>query len=635
MSPDFAPAGNRPGAEALILGTFSAMQIEQLGPYRIGRKLGKGGMGSVYEAVDDVSGQRAAVKALAPQLAMAEGFRERFEAEIESLKKLQHEGIVRLLGYGEHDGVLFYSMELVDGPSLEQEINRGRRFDWNETLGIAVQVCRALKHAHDHGVVHRDIKPANLLLAADGRVKIADFGIARLFGATQLTTAGGVLGTADYMSPEQADGRAVTDRCDQYSLGSVMYALLAGRPPFRAKSMPEMLQLQRFAAPEPVRRYAPHTPEQLDRLIKQLLSKEPAERFPNVLVLSRHMEAMQKALSRPARSSIEEPLAAQRGVAPEPLDATAVFHEDATLSPDDLDLQPLDTTDSGVYSAPTLSEDAVGMSATPDGQLPSVAVVAPTRTTTTAPGRTRFTTVDEDARRRQEGERSQRWVIAVQLLLLAASVACLGWFGWWLTRPASADALYGEIISHVDVEGGADDLRPVAGEIARFLELYPDDPRSDDVRSYQQDLELQRRARQLRRGIRGAEDDHPVAQVFAEAMRLKTSDPGRSAALLEQLLALYPTEGQAAGQLSDPQRNDLQLARLELENLRKSLQEQAVEQLPQLNERLATARRLESAAPAQAAAIYRALVDLYGTAPWATPVVRQAQERLQYLDAAR
>jgi serine/threonine-protein kinase len=132
-----------------------------------------------------------------------------------------------------------------------------------------------LKHAHDHGVVHRDIKPANLLLAEDGRIKIADFGIARLFGGNQLTTVGGVLGTADYMSPEQADGRSVSEKCDQYSLGGVLYALLTGQPPFHAKSMPEMLQLQRFAEPVPVRRYAPDTPEQLDRLILQLLAKEP------------------------------------------------------------------------------------------------------------------------------------------------------------------------------------------------------------------------------------------------------------------------------------------------------------------------------------------------------------------------
>jgi serine/threonine-protein kinase len=263
------------------------MQLTRLGPYEIGKPLGKGGMGSVYAATDTHTGDRVAVKALTPHLAMADGFRERFEAEIESLKTLRHEGIVRLFGYGEQDGVLFYSMELVDGVSLEDELKAGRRFNWREVSNIAIQLSLALKHAHDHGIVHRDIKPANILLYHEDRVKLADFGIARLFGTTQLTTAGGVLGTADYMSPEQADGRPVTARCDQYSLGGVMYALLAGRPPFRAKSLPQMLQLQRFAKPEPVRRYAPDTPEQLERVIMQLLSKNPSERYPNTQVICR------------------------------------------------------------------------------------------------------------------------------------------------------------------------------------------------------------------------------------------------------------------------------------------------------------------------------------------------------------
>src|SRR5688572_2740109 len=276
------------------------MQITRLGPYEIGEPLGKGGMGSVYAATNSQTGDRVAVKALTPHLAMADGFRERFEAEIESLKILRHEGIVRLYGYGEQDGVLFYSMELVEGVSLEDELKAGRRFNWREVTSIAIQLSLALKHAHDHGIVHRDIKPANILLYGDDRVKLADFGIARLFGTTQLTTAGGVLGTADYMSPEQADGRPVTARCDQYSLGGVMYALLAGRPPFLAKNLPQMLQLQRFAKPEPVRRYAPNTPEQLERVIMQLLSKNPAERFPNTQVLARHLQAMVNALSRPA-----------------------------------------------------------------------------------------------------------------------------------------------------------------------------------------------------------------------------------------------------------------------------------------------------------------------------------------------
>ncbi|MEM1303860.1 MAG: serine/threonine-protein kinase, partial [Planctomycetota bacterium] len=284
-------------------------QPEQLGPYRIESVLGKGGMGRVYRATHADSGDAVAIKALSPQLAMNDGFIERFRSEIESLRLLRHASIVRLLGYGQEGDTLFYAMELVDGPSLEDEVRQGRRFDWREVTDIATQLCRALKHAHDHGVIHRDIKPANILLAPSGKVKLADFGIARLFGGSQLTVAGGVIGTADYMAPEQVAGAAVTAQCDQYSLGGVMYALLAGRPPFQAKSLPEMLQLQRYADPEPVRRFAPDTPKQLEQAIAQMLHKAPEERFPNTLVLAKHLEAMRLALSRRpfAEASTDEP----------------------------------------------------------------------------------------------------------------------------------------------------------------------------------------------------------------------------------------------------------------------------------------------------------------------------------------
>ncbi|NIP87375.1 MAG: protein kinase, partial [Planctomycetales bacterium] len=117
--------------------------------------------------------------------------------------------------------------------------------------------------------IHRDIKPGNLLWGSDSVIKLTDFGIARLFGNTGLTSEGGVLGTAEYMAPEQADGRRVTHHCDLYSLGGVLYALLAGRPPFQAKSMLEMLQMQRYSQPEPVRRYAHEAPAELERIISQ------------------------------------------------------------------------------------------------------------------------------------------------------------------------------------------------------------------------------------------------------------------------------------------------------------------------------------------------------------------------------
>lgn len=275
------------------------MEFHQLGPYRITRRLGRGGMGAVFEGVDDATGQTAAVKILSPVLAGDPGFRDRFEAEIETLKKLRHPNIVRLFGWGEEEGHLFYSMELVHGANLEQELRNGRRFTWREVTDLGLRLCKALKHAHDRGVIHRDIKPANLMLTPEGDLKLSDFGIAKLFGNTGMTVDGGVLGTAEYMSPEQADGRPVTSRCDLYSVGGVFYALLAGRPPFRAKTLPEMLQLQRFAAAEPVRRYAPDTPEELEQIVAQLLEKDPERRIPNALVLGRRLAAMARGLSLP------------------------------------------------------------------------------------------------------------------------------------------------------------------------------------------------------------------------------------------------------------------------------------------------------------------------------------------------
>ncbi len=236
------------------------MQLEQLGPYKVGRRLGRGGMGTVFEAINEQNDQPAAIKVLNPHLADEEGFRERFEIEIETLKKLRHPNIVRLYGFGVQDGHSYYAMELVRGKTLEEELQAGRRFDWRETTQAGIKLCRALKHAHDAGVIHRDLKPANIIMPDDGDVKLTDFGIARLFGNTRLTSDGGLIGTAEYMSPEQAEGKRVNHQADLYSLGCVLFAMLAGRPPFRSKSLPEMLELQRRADPPPVSRVCPTCP---------------------------------------------------------------------------------------------------------------------------------------------------------------------------------------------------------------------------------------------------------------------------------------------------------------------------------------------------------------------------------------
>ena len=136
--------------------------IKRLGPYLIDEVVGQGAMGLVFSARHDETSERAAIKVLAPTIANDEKFRERFIAEIESLKQLNHPNIVRLFGYGEHEGHLYYSMELVEGTNLEEELSAGRRFNWRDVTQIGIDVSRALKHAHDHGVIHRDLKPANL-----------------------------------------------------------------------------------------------------------------------------------------------------------------------------------------------------------------------------------------------------------------------------------------------------------------------------------------------------------------------------------------------------------------------------------------------------------------------------------------
>ncbi|TWU21262.1 serine/threonine protein kinase [Bythopirellula polymerisocia] len=631
------------------------MKIEKLGPYRIERQIGKGGMGAVYEATyagpGQAAGTRVAVKALSPQLAMAEGFRERFEAEIDSLKKLKHEGIVRLYGYGEEEGMLFYSMELVEGTSLEEEINSGRRFNWQETLSIGTQICRALKHAHDHGVVHRDIKPANLLLTKEGHIKIADFGIARLFGGTQLTTAGGVLGTADYMSPEQADGRPVTEKCDQYSLGGVLFALLAGRPPFRAKTMPEMLQMQRFAEPEPVQRYAPDTPDQLSRLIQQLLSKEPEERFPNVLVLGRHMEAMQKALSRPPQS--ETKLAELSESDNSELDpptrqpnSTSAISTDATSDvarPEYLDMDGIDLSNSGdLFEAPTIAQpepitpDAPAVKSDPAPVDP----VVPAR-----PTQTRFTTLDDEIRQRQHLEEDDshlslvaRW--AALILLLGTIV----WLGWSLTRPPTADDLFDTITATIDREGD-NDLRSISFELAEFVDRFPDDPRAAEVAGHLEQLEYQKFARQARSRNRFSGEDEmgPIEQLYLQAIEISAENPARGEQLLADLIALFdPTDETAEGanpsasevsSLSEGHRQWLVLARQELVRLQELNREIAENQLPALQEQLRLAATIAARSPARAARMYRAFINLYDNEPWAADLVAEANQALAALSS--
>jgi len=269
--------------------------LERLGPYRILRQIGRGGMGTVYEGVDLASGQPAAVKLLSAELARHAGFRDRFEAEIEALRKLHHPNIVQLIGFGQQEDQWFYAMELVSGSSLEELLGRGRTFEWHEVAEIGIETCRGLRHAHDRGIIHRDIKPGNLLVELDGHVKLSDFGIARLFGSLRAVGPGGVVGTAEYMAPEQAANPAGVDqRADIYALGCTLYFLLTGGPVYPGRSAMEKLLAHRKQPVPSLKVRFPDAPDWLDLAFQKMIAKNPAERYASMEEVCRALQPVRK-----------------------------------------------------------------------------------------------------------------------------------------------------------------------------------------------------------------------------------------------------------------------------------------------------------------------------------------------------
>ena len=271
------------------------MANRKLGPYNLSDVLGRGGMGTVYRACHNETGEVCAVKALAPSFAEDDHFRSRFESEIQALLKLDHPNIVRLIGFGQEKGNLYFAMELVEGQSLFHRQRDGHRFDWREVLSIGKDIAKGLRHAHDRGIIHRDLKPGNLLRSESGIIKITDFGIAKSFGASQITGTN-ILGTMDFMSPEQAQGEPVTMRSDLYSLGTVMFTLLVGRPPFVSNSVEESVRNLTSAAPPAVSDFVPDVPDEMSDLILKLMAKRPGDRIATALALLHKIDEIEKKL---------------------------------------------------------------------------------------------------------------------------------------------------------------------------------------------------------------------------------------------------------------------------------------------------------------------------------------------------
>src|SRR5437773_8714009 len=263
------------------------------GRYKILRKLGAGGMANVYLAEDQELGRRVAIKILNERHANDEQFVERFRREAKNAAGLSHPNIVSIFDRGLAEGTYYIAMEYLDGRTLKELLVRNGPTPVPIAIDYARQILSALSFAHRNGIVHRDIKPHNIVVGTDGRLKVTDFGIARS-GASQMTEAGSIVGTAQYLSPEQARGAPVDPRSDLYSLGIVLYEMLTGQVPFTGDTPVEIAMKHLSQIPEPPSELRSEVPHELDAIVMRALAKDPDQRYTSA-------EEMDADLARVAR----------------------------------------------------------------------------------------------------------------------------------------------------------------------------------------------------------------------------------------------------------------------------------------------------------------------------------------------
>jgi serine/threonine-protein kinase len=519
------------------------MHPQQVGPYSIVSRLGHGGMGAVYEAVEPRSGKAVAIKVLAAHLADDAGVRSRFETEIATLKSLQHPGIVQLLAYGEDDGQPYFAMELVRGQALDKLLRGGRHFTWRETVTVAAAVTRALKVAHDSGAIHRDLKPANLLVPDKGTladVKLADFGIAKFFGASSHTAAGNVVGTAEYMAPEQAAGKPVDARADIYSLGLVMFAMLTGKPPFRAGHYTEVMRMQQATPPPRLTTLLPDLPEPVDRLIQKMLAKNPAGRPASALALGRLLETVEGAITAElaaAKPVVVAPAVDANRTAP----SVSANNSTLEVTTD----QPATPADARLL-APTQGVTAPPPAADPtkrDGgtKQPTEADAANTQV---GPVRqSRHISVEREkviaAAREKRSHHRDLWVQAASVAGLSTALLVGAYL---LLRPLTADDLRARIDETVAAASEQlDGLKDAEREIDEFLNRFPTDPQADDIRGLKRQILVDRLEKRV--ALRNRRDKPPYLRIerdYREAL-----EPDDAAEKLSRLRAILVADSKA------------------------------------------------------------------------------------------
>jgi serine/threonine-protein kinase len=289
--------------------------------YRLDRKIGSGGMADVWLADDTELDRKVAIKILHDRFAQDTEFVQRFQREAQAAAGLQHPNVVGIFDRGSFEGTYFIAMEYVDGPSLKDLVKGGMAP--KDAIDFTRQILNAARFAHRKGIVHRDLKPQNVLIDDEGRARVADFGIARAGENSDITATGSVMGTAQYISPEQAQGKPTTPRSDIYSIGVVLYEMLTGRVPFEGESAVAVALKQVSEAPRRPSAINPNVPPALDAVVMRALAKDPDARFKDADAFLKALDAAEKAPDTPRA----EDTAAYAAVSPEGVAAIPVGEE--------------------------------------------------------------------------------------------------------------------------------------------------------------------------------------------------------------------------------------------------------------------------------------------------------------------
>lgn len=327
-----------------------------VGNYKVIDKIGEGGMGAVFKGIDLMLEREVAIKMLRPELASQPEVVERFRSEAVTLARLNHPNIATLYSFLRQGEDFFMVMEFVRGETLDSLIRRSGAMSCHHAITLFCQALEGIDHAHRMGIVHRDIKPANMMLTEMGTLKVMDFGIARVLGTSRMTKQGNIVGTIEYMSPEQVRGQETDARSDIYSLGILLYEMLTGRVPFSSDSEYDLMKMQIEDAPPPPRVFSNQIPQLVEQAIMRALAKRSEARFQGA---GEFRDVLLSAIGMPAASATLTPHIPMLGTVPNASASgmsSAAPVADQPIAPHPIAEQPKETRLAGSDSAPGVSD---------------------------------------------------------------------------------------------------------------------------------------------------------------------------------------------------------------------------------------------------------------------------------------